>query len=73
MKAMEKVQTKQLEYEGKKTAAAMDGNDLRGAKKVSIPGVDSDSDDEVEEVRETEWGRKARVSLHAVVYSTTWC
>ncbi|KAF2424393.1 DUF1531-domain-containing protein [Tothia fuscella] len=68
MKIMAKVQAKQLQKMGDEDTAAraeMDANDLRGI--VKIPGVESDDDDEVEEVRENEWGRKARVRQRKVV------
>lgn len=40
--------------------AALDGNDLRGGKKVAIPGVDSD-DEEEEETVAGDWGKTARL------------
>lgn len=42
------------------TDAKIHPNDLRGGKKVAIPGLDSD-DEEVQEAKPAQWGKKARV------------
>lgn len=66
-----RIQRKQFEKEQKKDeeerAAAgqggMNANDLRAGRRIDIPGVDSDSEDEEGGTVATggEWGRKARV------------
>jgi len=63
-----RVQRSHLEKEEKRMEAeraAMDANDLRSAAKVAIPGVDSSDEEEV--VKESEWGRKARVRQRKIV------
>jgi hypothetical protein len=62
-----RVQEKQMEKAAKEMGiepgTKINANDLRGAKKVDIPGVDSDSEEEGKE----QWGRKARVRQRKVV------
>ena len=47
--------------QAKAAKAGIDPNVLRGVRKMDIPGVDSDSEDEEREEEAAEWGRKARV------------
>lgn len=49
--------------------AKMDANDLRGGKavgKIDIPGVESDSEEEVVEAKQ-QWGKKARLRQRKIV------
>jgi Protein trafficking PGA2 len=62
----EKAEAKEQADERRKRKAAKAGlspNDIRVGRKIDIPGVDTDSEDEDEEREEgaAEWGRKARV------------
>jgi len=66
LKLAAKVQEQHLEKEARESEkAAMSANDLRGGRRVDIPGVE-DSSDEEEEQRE-EWGRKARLRQRKIV------
>jgi hypothetical protein len=68
MKLGAHIQRKQLEKEEarmEEERAVISANELRTGRKVKIPGVESDDDEE--EVREGEWGRKARVRQRKLV------
>lgn len=59
-----KLQMKSHERDSAAEVGSMHPNELRGGKKVEIPGVDSDSDEESDEEGVsggTDWGRKARL------------
>jgi hypothetical protein len=66
-----KVQAQHHENANKESEAEarLNGNHLRG--KIAIPGVDSDSESDVEgdkgDVKTGEWGRKARLRQRRVV------
>jgi hypothetical protein len=67
MKLGAKLQARQHERDSAMSVepgSAMDGNDLRGKKKMPIPGLDSDDEDDEEESSEVtagDWGRNARI------------
>jgi hypothetical protein len=57
--------------EGAPTGAELHPNDLRGGKKVAIPGLDSgDEADEKTEAKPGQWGKKARVRQRKLVRET---
>ncbi|KAF2090202.1 DUF1531-domain-containing protein [Saccharata proteae CBS 121410] len=60
----EKQETANNDFNG----ATLDANDLRGAK-IALPGVDSD-DESDGEVREGDWGKRARLRQRAFVRET---
>jgi hypothetical protein len=68
MKLGAHLQKKQLEKEEarmEEERAVVSANELRTGRKIQIPGVESEDDEE--EVREGEWGRKARVRQRKIV------
>ena len=78
------VQKKQLEKEERRAEeerkareGGLNANDLRGGRKIEIPGVESEDEDEEEVVvdattgeRVHEWGRKARVRQRKFIRKT---
>ena len=78
------IQKKQLEKEEKKEEeerkarmGGLNANDLRGGRKIEIPGVDSEDENEEEMIvdettgeRVQEWGRKARVRQRKFIRKT---
>lgn len=52
------------------TGAELHPNDLRGGKKVAIPGVNDDDEEEKTEAKPGQWGKKARVRQRKVIRET---
>jgi hypothetical protein len=74
MKLGARAQERQHEKESAEavsTGAELHPNDLRGGKKVAIPGLNSDDDaDEKTEAKPGQWGKKARVRQRKFVRET---
>ncbi|KAL5420732.1 hypothetical protein PMIN04_006223 [Paraphaeosphaeria minitans] len=74
MKLGARAQERQHEKEAAEaagTGAALHPNDLRGGKKVAIPGVDSDDEEEEKtEAKPGQWGKKARVRQRKFIRET---
>lgn len=60
MKIGEKLQMRQHEKDAASGTGEIHPNELRG-KKMAIPGLDEDTDDEDDESAPADWGRTARV------------
>ncbi|KAK7189221.1 hypothetical protein DPSP01_005389 [Paraphaeosphaeria sporulosa] len=73
MKLGARAQERQHEKESAEaadTGAELHPNDLRGGKKVAIPGVDSDDEEEKSEAKPGQWGKKARVRQRKLIRET---
>lgn len=73
MKLGARAQERQHEKESAEaadTGAEVHPNELRGGKKVAIPGVESDDEEEKTEAKPGQWGKKARVRQRKFIRET---
>ncbi|KAF2446844.1 DUF1531-domain-containing protein [Karstenula rhodostoma CBS 690.94] len=73
MKLGARAQERQHEKESAEavdTGAEVHPNELRGGKKIAIPGVDSDDEEEKTEAKPGQWGKKARVKQRKFIRET---